>query len=100
MRDINISKQICCRSLGAGSEDVDGLTLTSVRSTTTSASKVIEIKEVTLNLKKLNHILSNKKVKVKVTLVLTLTSVRSATTSASKIKLKKVQQKCKLNLKK
>ena len=32
--------QFCCRSLGAGSEDVDGLTLTSIRSTTSSASKV------------------------------------------------------------
>ena len=32
---------VCCRSLGAGPEDVDGLTLTSIRSTTSSASKVI-----------------------------------------------------------
>ena len=36
----NGQKYFLCRSLGAGSEDVDGLTLTSIRSTTSSASKV------------------------------------------------------------
>ena len=36
----NDQKYFLCRSLGAGSEDVDGLTLTSIRSTTSSASKV------------------------------------------------------------
>ena len=54
----NDQKYFLCRSLGAGSEDVDGLTLTSIRSTTSSASKVKLQKVKVKNEKKVNVMLA------------------------------------------
>ena len=54
----NDQKYFLCRSLGAGSEDVDGLTLTSIRSTTSSASKVKLQKVKVKNEKRVNVMLA------------------------------------------
>ena len=72
-----IDELIFGRSLGAGSEDVDGLTLTSIRSTTSSASKV-NLQKVKLKVK-----IESRKTKLKVKV--------KVTNSASKVMLHKVK---------